>query len=209
MNKHKNDKHDKKNEHEAHAADVSHNNNAHKPEEKLQAENAEARQEKKTVTLTPEERQNLEESAKKAAENQDKYLRAVADLENYRKRAQKEKEDLLKYCNGDFIKGLLPILDNFDRAIVTMNESADIAKIKEGIDLITRQFHKYLEQLGLARVPAVGEVFDPHKHQAVMHVETDEHPENIVVEELQRGYTLNDRLLRPAMVKVAKEKQKS
>lgn len=207
MNKHKNEKNEKKNEHEAHA-DLGHKNNAHKPEEKPQAEKAEPKQEKKPVTLSPEEFQKLEENAKKAAENHDKYLRAVADMENYRKRAQKDREDLLKYCNSDFIKGLLPILDNFDRAIINMNESTDLAKIKEGIDLITKQFHKYLEQLGLARVPAVGEVFDPHKHQAVMHVETDEHPENIVVEELQRGYTINDRLLRPAMVKVSKEKAK-
>ncbi|HRZ87323.1 MAG TPA: nucleotide exchange factor GrpE [bacterium] len=206
MNKHKkeNDKHDAK-------AGEAHGNNAHAHEPKAddahKAGNAhEPQPEKKPAALTAEEIQKLEEKAKKADENYASYLRAVADLDNYRKRAQKDKEEILKYSNSDFIKGLLPILDNFDRALTTINDATDIAKIREGIDLIVGQFHKYLEQLGLARIPTVGEPFDPYKHQAVMHVETEEHPENVVVEELQKGYLLNDRLLRPSMVKVSKGK---
>ncbi|MDP8262653.1 MAG: nucleotide exchange factor GrpE [Candidatus Ancaeobacter aquaticus] len=173
-------------------------------EEKAPDEIKDKKAEKKDVTLTHDEYTALKDKADKADENHDKFMRSLADIENYRKRVQKDKSDILKFANTDFIKGLFPILDNFDRTVMNITDTSDVLKVKEGIGLIDGQFHKYLESVGLKTITSVGEEFDPHKHEAVMSEETDEYPENVVVEEMQKGYLLNDRLIRPSMVKVAK-----
>jgi molecular chaperone GrpE len=131
----------------------------------------------------------------------DRLARLQADFENQRKRIAKEQADYKDYAVADAITALLPIVDSFDRAIKTGGGSAD--DFRSGVELINRQFHDALGKLGVQPIEAQGALFDPHLHQAVQMVETDEVPDHHVLEELQRGYKLKDRLLRPAMVRVA------
>ncbi len=145
----------------------------------------------------------LEEKTKAAEENYDLFLRAQAELENYKKRVEREKGNLVKYGNEELIKAILPVIDNLERAL---NHSAEEnpGGFMEGIRITIDQFHKVLENFGVTPIPAVGEPFDPSKHEAMMQVDSTDHEPNTIVSELQRGYLLNDRLLRPAMVSVAR-----
>ena len=144
-----------------------------------------------------------EEKAKQAEENYDRFLRAQAELENYKKRAEREKSSLAKYGNEELIKAILPVVDNLERALDhPQGENPD--GLLEGVKIIYNQFLQVLEKFGLTPIAAVGEPFDPSKHEAMMQVESTDHEPNTVVSELQRGYFLNDRLLRPAMVSVAR-----
>lgn len=127
--------------------------------------------------------------------------RVQADFDNFRRRTRIEKEEAQKYCSQRLITSLLPVLDNFERALAA--GGADVQSFMAGMELIFRQFRDALEKEGLKSIQAVGEEFDPTKHEAVMTVESTEHPGNTVVEDLQRGYLLQDRVIRPAMVKVA------
>ncbi len=144
----------------------------------------------------------LEEKTKAAEENYDRFLRAQAELENYKKRVEREKSNLVKYGNEELIKAILPVIDNLERAL---NHSAgeDSDGLKEGVKITLNQLLQVLEKFGVTPVPSVGEPFDPSKHEAMMRVESTDHEPNTVVTELQKGYFLNDRLLRPAMVSVA------
>lgn len=132
----------------------------------------------------------------------DRLARQQADFENQRKRLTKEQADHREYALADAIKELLPIVDSFDRAI--KHEGGEDKDFRSGVELINRQLHDALAKLGVRPIPAQGEPFDPHLHQAVQMVDTDEVPDNHVLDELQRGYKLKDRLLRPAMVRVAR-----
>jgi molecular chaperone GrpE len=132
----------------------------------------------------------------------DRLARLQAEFENARKRASREQQDFREYALADAIKALLPVLDSFERAI-EVNSSKD-AEFRSGIELIHKQFLDALVKLGLRPIPAKGEPFDPHLHQAVEMVETSQVKDHHVLEELQRGYKLKDRLLRPSMVKVAR-----
>lgn len=136
-------------------------------------------------------------------EHQSRYLRAQADFDNYRRRTTKDKEEWVQYSSQKVIEQLLPVLDNFERAIQTAGEvSADDSFVK-GVDMIYRQMFQVLEAEGLKAMQPVGEPFDPVFHQAVMRVETDEYEEGIVVEVLQTGYMMKEKVIRPAMVKVS------
>lgn len=132
----------------------------------------------------------------------DRLLRKQADFENFRKRAQREKEEFLQHANYDLVRSLLPVLDGFDRALKQRDPAAP-AQFYEGLDLIRHQLLETLGRAGLAVVEAQGRMFDPEVHQAVETVESPQHREHEIVEELQRGYKLKHRLLRPAIVKVA------
>jgi len=131
----------------------------------------------------------------------DRLARAQADFENARKRAAREQQEYREYALADAIRALLPVLDSFERALTT---SADKSELRNGVELIYKQLQDALEKLGLRPVPAKGEPFDPRLHEAIEMVDTTEAPDHQVIEELQRGYKLKDRLLRPAMVKVAR-----
>jgi molecular chaperone GrpE len=131
----------------------------------------------------------------------DRMARMQADFDNARKRAQREQQEYREYALADAVRMLLPILDSFDRAIATSGSGDDLRK---GVELINRQLHDALIKLGVEAVPAEGAPFDPNVHEALGLVETNDIPDNHVVEELQRGYRLKGRLLRPAMVRVAK-----
>ena len=141
------------------------------------------------------------DSSRELDEMRDRYLRKVADFENLKKRSDRERADHLKWALTDFVRDLLPVLDNFERALQHAPADAE-DEYHQGIEMIYRQLFEALRKRGLATVSASG-VFDPNLHEAVMRVETDEAPPNTILEVLQKGYTLNDRLLRPAFVKVA------
>jgi molecular chaperone GrpE len=131
----------------------------------------------------------------------DRLARAQAEFENARRRATKEQQDFRDYAAADAIKSLLPVIDSFERALQVKSEAGDF---RSGVELIYKQFQDVLAKLGVRAIPAKGEPFDPHVHEAIEMVETADAPDHEVIEELQRGYKLKDRLLRPAMVKVAK-----
>lgn len=132
-----------------------------------------------------------------------KLLRVQADYDNFRRRTLKEKEELAKYASSKLVESLLPTVDNFDRAIAASAANQDYDALAKGVDMIFRQLMGTMEAEGLVLMNAVGQPFNPEYHQAVMTVETDEYEEGIVVEELQKGYLLKDKVIRPAMVKVS------
>ncbi len=135
----------------------------------------------------------------------DRLARTQAEFDNARKRAAKEQAEYREYAAAEAIKPLLPILDSLERALATAPAGEEF---RAGLELIHKQMLDALLKLGLRPVPALGEPFDPHLHQAVQMVDTTEAPDHQVLEELQRGYKLKDRLLRPAMVRVARNPKK-
>lgn len=156
---------------------------------------------------TPEERilqleEQLAAKEKECRENWDRYLRERADLENYRKRVNREKEELLNYGTKSLIEEILPVVDSLERALVHANEDG-LSAVVEGIRMTHCMLVAALKKFGVTPVEATGAPFDPAFHQAMSQVATDEHPPNTVVEEFQKGYLLKERLLRPAMVSVA------
>lgn len=126
--------------------------------------------------------------------------RLQADFENFRRRTRQERDDLLRFASEDLICKLLPVLDNMERALVA---SGDQESLHKGVEMVYRQFLEVLGGQGLTPVCAVGQEFDPNLHQAVMQIPSPAHADNTVVEELQKGYQLKDKVIRPAMVKVA------
>ena len=139
------------------------------------------------------------------AELWDKYVRFQAEFDNYKKRSFKEKVDFIKFANEGLITELLGILDNFERGIKSAEHKKDYDLLHQGVDMISKQLHSLLETKGLSRIKSLGQKFDPHQHEAVEVVEGDD--EGAVIEELQPGYLLNGRIVRPAKVKVAKCKE--
>jgi len=145
----------------------------------------------------------LEAKAKDAAERQDQLLRLGAEFENYKKRVQKEKSDLIKFGNESLLKAVLPILDNLERAIDHGKKMNEAGPLLQGVEIILRQFLTFLESFGVKPVAALGEPFDPEKHEAVSQAESDQEPDR-VISEMEKGYLFHGRLLRPAKVLVSK-----
>ena len=143
----------------------------------------------------------LEEVRRERDALQDRLLRTAAEFDNYRKRMDKERRDLAEYTAGEAIKDLLPIIDNLERAL---QASALDDPLRKGVELIHKQMLEILRRRGVTPIEALGADFDPNVHEAVTQEESAQHREGEVMEELQRGYKVGDRLLRPAMVKVAK-----
>jgi molecular chaperone GrpE len=137
---------------------------------------------------------------------QDKYLRLAAEFENYKRRAQREQSDSIRFGNESLLKELLPIIDNLERAIQCAKDTGTNGPLLEGIELTHKQFLETVSKLGVRQIYSKGNPFDPAVHQAVAQVESESVEPNTVVEEFQKGYFLHDRILRPAMVTVAKEK---
>jgi molecular chaperone GrpE len=153
-------------------------------------------------------KQELEEKEKEIKEHHDRLLRLAADFENYKKRAAREKEDWTKFANEDVIRAILPFIDNLERAVNHAQKVADTGVLIEGVRLTLQQILQSLNKFGLSSFQSVGKPFDPTVHEAMLVVETDQHEPNQVVEEFQKGYFLNDRLLRPATVSVSKPPEK-
>ena len=160
--------------------------------------------EEETVEVDP-----LEAALAEAAEYKDKYLRAHADFENSKRRLEKDKMNAVSYANESFAKDILAVIDSFENALASIegadeeNSSEVLAKMKEGVNLTYEQLKKILEKNHIKEVCCEGE-FNPEVHQAIMQVESEEHSEGDVVQVMQKGYTIKDRILRPAMVSTCK-----
>jgi len=172
-------------------------------QEEQNVEETEAEEE--TVEVDP-----LEAALAEAAEYKDKYLRAHADFENSKRRLEKDKMNAVSYANESFAKDILAVIDSFENALASI-ESADeentsevLAQMKEGVNLTYEQLKKILEKNHIKEVDCSG-AFDPEVHQAIMQVESDAHEEGDVVQVMQKGYTIKDRILRPAMVSTCKK----
>lgn len=146
-------------------------------------------------------REEQERLAAENAEMRDQLLRRRADFDNYRKRTERERQQLAEYAAMNVVRELLPLLDDMERAIAAAGDIED--EFHSGVRMIAKRFLETLERFGLKRIEAAGRPFDPNLHQAVDRTVTKEHPDQTVVEEWQPGYMFKDRLLRPAMVKVA------
>lgn len=159
------------------------------------------------TTVTPEQLEELKQRAAKADDNWDRLLRTTADFDNYKKRAAREKQEAIKFANENLISKLIPVLDALDMALAaTQNTREDAAQsLQTGINMVFQQLKTTLAEAGLEEVNAQGKAFDPNLHEAVSQKETDEVPEDHVVEQMRKGYKLRDRLLRPASVVVAKQ----
>lgn len=149
----------------------------------------------------------LSAAQEEARNNQELYLRALADMDNLRKRTQREKEDIAKYGNENILREILPVIDNLERAIEHATQQEDGAGLLEGVQMTLSQFSNVLSKFGVEPLSSLGELFDPAHHQAMGQMETEEVPANHIANELQKGYLLNSRLLRPAMVMIAKAPQ--
>lgn len=147
--------------------------------------------------------EELERLKAELADQQQRTLRTQADFDNFRRRTQKEKEELAKYASSKLITELLPVIDNFERALDAAGISPEVESFSKGVSMIFRQLEGVLNAEGLEAMNCVGQPFNPEFHQAIMQVESEEHEEGIVVEEVQKGYMLKDKVLRPAMVKVS------
>jgi molecular chaperone GrpE len=147
---------------------------------------------------------DLAAAREEARQNHERWLRERADLENLKKRAARERAETVRFANENLLKDLLPVVDNLERAVEHAQGGGNGQPLVEGVALVLKALLDVLERHGVTRVAAKGAAFDPAHHEAVAHVESGEHEPNSVVEEHQAGYLLNERLLRPALVSVAK-----
>ncbi len=141
-----------------------------------------------------------------AARLKDAWLRSAADFDNFRKRTRREVDDARRAGREDLLKTMLPVFDNLERAIQSALRSADVKAVAEGLSMVQRQFVEALVREGIARIPTVGSAFDPAIHEAIQQVETSDHPPGMVIAEVQPGYTQGERLVRAALVVVARPK---
>ncbi len=164
--------------------------------------------EEKIITLKESEFLQLKENAEKAVEYWDKLLRVQADFENVRKRLEREKQDFLKFANEGIILELLNILDDLERAAgLAETKHEDLPAFLKGVEMIMAHLYEMLKENGVKPIDSKGKIFDPNYHEALMQVEDNNFPEHTIVEELQKGYLLNDRVIRTAKVKVSKKQE--
>jgi molecular chaperone GrpE len=170
------------------------------------ADNASKEQTNEAFTAedSPEDLKETDNVSEELEKLKDSYIRLMAEYDNYRRRTIKEKSDLIKNGGEKTLTGLLPVIDDFDRAMKTIETATDIAAIKEGVELIYNKFVAYLQQNGVKPVDALGQVFDPELHEAVATIPaTDEEMKGKVIDDIQTGYILNDKVIRHARVVVA------
>jgi molecular chaperone GrpE len=155
------------------------------------------------VEIVDDAGSELETLKATAEEHYKRYLRTQADFDNFRRRSRTEKEEFAKYASQKLIEGLLPIVDNFERAVTASREQQEFESLAKGVEMIQRQLSQLLEAEGLQSIEAVGQPFSPELHQAIMQVPAEEGAASgIVVEEIQKGYKLKEKVIRPSMVKV-------
>ena len=188
-----------------------HNNNPFKNSENLDEEVKEETQqtsEKDENSQDKKDEQNteLQDLQQKYDTLNQQYLRLAADFDNYRKRQAQERENLLKFGTENALKKMIEVLDNFERGKKALENVDDCAKVKESFDLVHKQVFDALSKLGLEVIDTEGKEFDPNFHDAGMQTPTSEHPEHTIINELQKGYKMGDKVLRPALVNVATAK---
>lgn len=166
-------------------------------EEAVQAETEEVKHDEQSAF-----QEKIDELQQLLDEKENKILRVQADFENYKRRARTEVETVQKYRSQHVVSDLLPALDNFERALGIDPDNEQTKSLLEGMQMVYRQLVEALKNEGVEPIEAVGKEFDPNLHQAVMQVEDENYDSNIVIEELQKGYKLKDRVIRPSMVKV-------
>ncbi len=152
-----------------------------------------------------EQEDELSRYRREAQENYDRFVRVYAEFENFKKRAVKEKADFIKYANEGLVRALLGVIDNLERAVDESKKNTHAEGLVQGVEMVLNQFKDILDKHGVREVQAEGTPFDPNLHEAMMHEDSEEHEDNTVIEEFQKGYILNDRLLRPALVKVSRK----
>jgi molecular chaperone GrpE len=148
----------------------------------------------------------LAEAKAEAMRMKEQWVRTAADFDNFRKRTRRELEDVRKAGREELLKELLPVFDNLERAVQSAQRATEVKPVAEGLAMVIRQFTETLGRTGIAKVPTVGKEFDPTVHEAIQQIETDEHPPRTIVAEVQPGYLQGERLVRAAMVVVAKPK---
>jgi molecular chaperone GrpE len=146
---------------------------------------------------------DVEELKRQLEERQDRLMRALAETDNVRRRAQRDREDYVKYATETLLRDIIPVLDNLDRALGAARAAGESSTVVSGVELIQRELLRVLEKAGLTRYSAVGERFDPTRHEAIARVVSADRPPDTVVQETAAGYLLNGRVLRPALVAVA------
>jgi molecular chaperone GrpE len=161
-------------------------------------------EETSSAEAAPAEVDPVEQARTELKNVRDQLLRTAADFDNFRKRTRREMADVQKQAREDFLRDLLPVFDNLERATQHAQGTTDVAGLAQGIEMVMRMFHDTLGRLGVERVGAMGMSFDPALHEAIQQVETADHPPGTVTAEVQPGYRLGDRLIRPALVIVAK-----
>jgi molecular chaperone GrpE len=162
----------------------------------------------KSVIIKGSEYEQLKADSRKAKENWDKLLRLQADFENARKRWERDKSEFTRFANEDLVYDILTIVDELERSVeLSQQKHEDHEAFLKGVEMILAHMHDLLKKNGVTPLAAKGKLFDPNFHEALMQVEKDELPENTVVEEMQKGYTLNDRVIRTAKVQVSKKKK--
>ncbi len=189
------------------------NSNPFKNEDVIKDENNEKNSEDAVVEdIAEPEQEQVQDDKKdskesKLQEEYDKlnqqYIRLAADFDNYRKRQEQERENLIKFGTESALKNMLEVLDNFERGEKALESVEDCEKVKESFNLVHKQVIETLAKLGLEEINAIGEEFDPNFHEAVMQTPTSEHPEHTIINELQKGYKMGDKVLRPTLVNVA------
>ena len=172
-------------------------------EENVELDNKEAEEtsEEEKVEVSVEEPKDEWKEKYETLNNQ--YIRLAADFDNFRKRQESERESLLKYGAENTVKKLLEVMDNFDRGLKALDTIEDVEKAKECYNLAYKNFNDVMGKIGVEVIKAQGEEFDPNMHEAVMQTPTGETPENTIIAELQKGYKLGDKVLRPSLVNVA------
>ena len=180
-----------------------HNNNPFKnPDDLEQAAKEDVSSDEKSEENKDGNNEESELQQKYDTLNQ-QYIRLAADFDNYRKRQEHEREELLKFGTENALKKMIEVLDNFERGQKALENVDDCEKVKESFNLVHKQVCEILTKMGLEEIKAIGEEFDPNFHEAVMQTPTSEHKEHTVIEELQKGYKMGDRVLRPTLVNVA------
>lgn len=154
-------------------------------------------------------RQQLEAKEQEAKTTYERLLRQAAELENFKKRAIREREESIRFANEALIKDLLPVIDNLERAVAHAQGGGNGKPLVEGVEMVIRGFLDVLNKYGVTQIDAMGQPFDPVKHEAMAQVESENHEPNLVIEEHHKGYLLHSRLLRPALVSVSKRGKKN
>src|SRR5919109_3047932 len=149
-------------------------------------------------------REQLDAKEKEARENYDRFLRQAAELDNFKKRTAREKDEAIRFASEALIRDILPIIDNLERAVAHASGGGNGKPLVEGVEMVLKGLFDVLSKHGVMQISSVGQPFDPHKHEAMAQVESDHHEPNTVIEEHHKGYVLRDRLLRPALVTVSK-----
>ncbi len=166
--------------------------------------------EKETITLPVEEYNQLKQRVEKSEESQDRVLRLQADFENARKRLEREKQEFIRFANEGLIVELLNVVDDLERTLeLAQAKHEDFSAFLKGVEMILAHLYDLLKKHGLAPIEAKEKIFDPNYHEALLKQQVDDLPENTVVEELQKGYLLNNRVIRTSKVKVSKKAEKT